>query len=438
MLHDDERLISVKLCYGGPAKFAEGGLAAAGQAVADAGRFGDEMVVHVNRREFDELRHKWGDPHVNPDTGLPEFWGLKDLWHSVKDYVVPVGAAAAGAFLPGIGSAVGSALPGVAGLLGSTGTQALATGLLGAGAGALLGGGKGALYGGLGGVLGSYGGDLLMNGGSSALGSLLGGGDSLAAASAENAGLDLGGASGGSGAAGSLLSNLGGGNSKLGSAVLTAALDLAGNAMDQGAAPGEKANKKAWKQAQAQFNQPLPVYENPRRRSNYTGVPDATTQGEQTYFDNNHFASGGKVEDRLPNADDPYYTDGPYNPDFAKSDSGMDPISWLGYLLGAQKQYPEVADGKSDREHHASGGHVGYVQNHTGDDGRSDKIKALLSPNEYVVDAETVSLLGNGSPEAGAAQLDQLRANIRKHKGSALAHGAISPDALPADQYLRS
>ena len=47
-----------------------------------------------------------------------------------------------------------------------------------------------------------------------------------------------------------------------------------------------------------------------------------------------------------------------------------------------------------------------------------------------------MSLLGNGSPEAGAAQLDQLRANIRKHKGSALAAGAISPDALPADQYI--
>ena len=377
MLHDDDRLVSVKLCYGGTAKFAKGGLAAAGQAVSDAGRFGDEMVVHINRREFDELRQKWGDPHVNPDTGLPEFWNLKDVWHAVKPYVAPVGAAAAGAFLPGIGSAVGSVLPGVASVLGTTGTQALATGLLGAGAGALLNGGKGAIYGGLGGVLGSYGGDLLQNGASSAIGSLLGGGaGNLDSAAAESI---LGGG-GGSGAAAGLLDSLGGGGgsgSKIGSAALMAALDLAGNALDKGNT--DKAAKKAQQQAQAQFNAPLPVYNDPRKRTAYTGVPDYTTQGEVNYFDNNHFADGGSV---------------------------------------------------------AEGGGTGYVHNTTGDSGRSDKIKALLSPNEYVVDAETTALLGDGSPEAGAKRLDEMRSAVRAHKGSALAQGQISPDALHPLQYL--
>ena len=365
MLSDDERLISVRLYSGGPARFAEGGLVNAADEVAGAGRFGDEMVVHINRREFEELRQKWGEPHVNPDTGLPEFFNLKDLWKDVKDYAAPVGAGLAGAFLPGIGEAVGGMLPGEAGLLGSTGTQALATGLLGAGAGALINGGKGALYGGLGGVLGSYGGDLLQNGSSSALGSLLGGGaDSLESDAAKSL---LGGGS--EGAIGNLLG--GGGGNRLGGAALAAAVNLAGNAMDQGGDEDEK-SKKAWKKAQQQNQQPLPVYVNPRKRNGYTGVPDYTTQGEAEYFDNNY----------------------------------------------------------------AEGGPVGYVANETGDHGRSDKIEALLSPNEYVIDAETVSLLGNGSPEAGAAQLDQLRANIRKHKGSALAAGAISPDALPADQYI--
>jgi len=362
MITDDERHIPVRLCMGGRPGFAEGGLAHAADAVTSAGRFGDDMVIHINRREFEELRRNWGEPHINPDTGLPEFWNLKDLWNDVKDYVAPVGALAAGALLPGIGSALGSALPGVAGLLGSTGTQALATGLLGAGAGALINGGKGALMGGLGGVLGSYGGDLLRNGGSSALGSLVGGGDSLFRASAGNA---LGDSAAG------LLGGGGMGTGAIAPALLMAALNLGGSAAQKD--KSKKVAKGDYEDAQEQFNQPLPQYTNPRRRVPYYGVPDYTQQGEQTYFTNNHFADGGPV---------------------------------------------------------------GYAAGGNADDGRSDRIEAVLSPGEYVMDAETVALLGNGSTEAGAARLDGLRQNIRKHKGSALAAGAISPDALSPEQYI--
>ena len=69
--------------------------------------------------------------------------------------------------------------------------------------------------------------------------------------------------------------------------------------------------------------------------------------------------------------------------------------------------------------------------------GRSDDIPVLVSPNEYVMDAETVSLLGNGDPRAGAKALDQFRVSVRKHKGKALAKGAISPDAKRPEQYMR-
>jgi hypothetical protein len=69
--------------------------------------------------------------------------------------------------------------------------------------------------------------------------------------------------------------------------------------------------------------------------------------------------------------------------------------------------------------------------------GRSDEIDAKLSDGEYVFDAETVALLGDGSSKAGAAQLDALRERIRAHKGAALAKGKISPDAKPAEQYLK-
>jgi hypothetical protein len=68
--------------------------------------------------------------------------------------------------------------------------------------------------------------------------------------------------------------------------------------------------------------------------------------------------------------------------------------------------------------------------------GRSDSIDAKLSDGEYVIDSETVALLGDGSSKAGAAKLDQFRANIRKQKGKALSKGKISPDAESPERYL--
>lgn len=69
-------------------------------------------------------------------------------------------------------------------------------------------------------------------------------------------------------------------------------------------------------------------------------------------------------------------------------------------------------------------------------DGRSDDIPAVLSDGEYVMDAETVALLGNGSNKAGAAQLDRFRANVRKHKGKELAKGRFSVNAKAPQAYM--
>jgi hypothetical protein len=60
----------------------------------------------------------------------------------------------------------------------------------------------------------------------------------------------------------------------------------------------------------------------------------------------------------------------------------------------------------------------------------------MLSDCEYVIDAETVALLGDGSSKAGAKKLDDLRVKIRKHKGKKLAKGKFSHDAKPADKYM--
>lgn len=69
-------------------------------------------------------------------------------------------------------------------------------------------------------------------------------------------------------------------------------------------------------------------------------------------------------------------------------------------------------------------------------DGRSDDVPAMLSRGEYVIDAETMALLGNGDPFAGADKMDEWRVNVRKHKGRQLMKGGISPDAKMPNQYM--
>jgi hypothetical protein len=68
-------------------------------------------------------------------------------------------------------------------------------------------------------------------------------------------------------------------------------------------------------------------------------------------------------------------------------------------------------------------------------DGQADKIPAMLSDGEYVMDAESVSALGNGSSEAGAKKLDEFRMNLRKHKRSAPI-GKIPPKTKKLNKYM--
>lgn len=72
-----------------------------------------------------------------------------------------------------------------------------------------------------------------------------------------------------------------------------------------------------------------------------------------------------------------------------------------------------------------------------GGSGRDDTIDAKLSDGEYVMDAETVALLGDGSTTAGARRLDQMRAKIREHKGKSMARGKFSANAKSPLAYLK-
>ncbi len=72
-----------------------------------------------------------------------------------------------------------------------------------------------------------------------------------------------------------------------------------------------------------------------------------------------------------------------------------------------------------------------------GGSGRDDTIAARLSDGEYVMDAETVALLGDGSTTDGARRLDQMRAKIRQHKGKSMARGKFSANAKSPLAYLK-
>ena len=78
-------------------------------------------------------------------------------------------------------------------------------------------------------------------------------------------------------------------------------------------------------------------------------------------------------------------------------------------------------------------GIIGYLNGYSG--GQDDDINAKLSDGEYVIDASTVSDLGDGNNANGAKKLDQMRRNIREHKRG----GSIKmpPKAKSLLSYMR-
>jgi len=68
-------------------------------------------------------------------------------------------------------------------------------------------------------------------------------------------------------------------------------------------------------------------------------------------------------------------------------------------------------------------------------DGTSDSVAAMLANGEFVIPADVVSNLGNGSNDAGAEVLDEFLKVIREHKQSANAK-KLPPDSKGALAYL--
>lgn len=117
-------------------------------------------------------------------------------------------------------------------------------------------------------------------------------------------------------------------------------------------------------------------------------------------------------------------------------------INYYSYGYGPEEQFfkdnalpsmPTEEEKKKQKTQTAAMGR--YVKG--GGTGTSDSIPAKLSDGEYVIDAQTVSMLGDGSSDAGAAKLDAMRENIRKHKGSALAKGKFAPNSKAPLSYVK-
>jgi hypothetical protein len=104
---------------------------------------------------------------------------------------------------------------------------------------------------------------------------------------------------------------------------------------------------------------------------------------------------------------------------FSFAEGGMVPQ----HPMGAPEFYSEGGAGTT------------YIQGRG--DGTSDQIPAMVANSEFVLPADVVSALGNGSSDSGADILDQFIRTIREHKHS------NPPDELPPEskgplEYLSS
>lgn len=360
----------------------------AAQHVRRAGRFGDTELVHLTKRELGYLSRVWGPPTTNPITGLPEYW-----FGDVLKWIAPVAVPAITEAIGGSGTLgdIGNWLGAGSQWASTVGSGALGA-LTGAAAHGLTGGDAllGALTGGLSGAIVPTAGGALgfemqppFN-----IGTLF---DVASMANGPAAAVSAGDPTGGQGPA------FLGGSSPLGPvsqgaqtaaggvnwgkilpALAMAGLAAAGSGGGQqqpASASSSSARPQSW------VNYQFPTGRLERKRN----TKDATVPGEYNFFEDN----------RTPDV----------------------PISAArgGYLMSPAAQ-------------------MGHIRGPG--DGRADVIPANVSNDEYVLDAETMALLGNGSPAAGAKKMDMFRKKLRTHKGGALAKGRFSPDAKSIEGYL--
>ena len=515
--------------------YARGGLAVSGKQLARMGQGGDRQLAHINDREAEVLRRMGGQGTVNPNTGLREYKGLKN----VLKVALPIAATLVAGPL---GAAIGTSLTAGTALAGTVAAPILGGAIVGGGSAALQGAlsgdlnfrdiALGAVSGGIGGLAPGITSELaqqfpnlspaavraIAGGATGALGSAVTGGDPVQGIAR--------------GAIGSFFApTVAKGMENMTQRASTFVNDqmqaMAGNMKPQPTVP----NYEISNMMSDQF---APVTSMDYDPTDFGRMVDVTTPSpiavdyNQPYFQQQYgdFAAklpatvseldlGGlqpesaapinpMVAQTGPDITDmtktDFYTEGqqgvmadiksllpkgilPENLNFADLALGAVALSAAGGLSGDDKM--TIAkfeqDGFFDRPtdtidfisiradanragvslsqflnsnlyrsnkdkyyidndtmYAAEGGIMdapGYVSGPG--DGRDDVINARLSDGEYVIDAESVSMLGDGSNVAGAKMLDDMRKKLRMHKGKVLAKGRFSPDAKSPLEYMR-
>jgi hypothetical protein len=424
-LADGDAPLVVRIFFTRPTAFKNGGLARAASSVQSAGRGGDDILLHINPEEYDFLKSQWGEPSVNPHTGLPEYGLFSKIKKALKFEGFNVKKIVKGVIKDPTRLIFG---------IDPLGTKI---------------------------------GNTVMNDNKKALVNQLGGATEDTYREAEARGMDTGLARNLHQVAG-LVAGFYGGNAL-------------GNLASTGLSNIAAANTLAPVTTTAQYTNGMinPVVTTAGQTST-NAVANMANAGASALSNLGPKAAnyaknpenwgtiakaagalgalgGGGAEEAAP-PDAPSSPGLKYLP-FNREQSGQD-FNWYTYGEGPEQKFyegnvlpefvPEAPEEpKPPGARHGglfhSGGGAGATGTWEGEEryvrgpgtGRSDSIEARLSDGEYVFTAEDVALLGDGSSEAGAKRLDEWRTNLRKHKGGALARGKISPDAKAPMAYLK-
>ena len=439
--------------------FARGGLA----SLAHRGRGGDTMLAHINPVEAMRLRQMGGSGAINPETGLPEYGFLKNLFKVALPFIINY-------FVPGLGTAFGAAAGSTAAAMTSAAiTGGLTSGLTG---GSVL---KGALTGAVMGGAGDWAG--------SAIGSQF---PSLSPQMAGYAGNALAGGVAGAasgqgfgrgavmGAAGKYLGNqISGMGTNMEPGAWRTGVETAGQNIGRGLTAGMDPRaaivggglsalltgafpKPGQTPAELAVNAPADPLARPASAGNNMSQDSGGSPLAQIGKGFNLSTalpllalagmSGAPAEvqaavPQMSPEQKEYFNRPTVKLDWQRmgEDASRSGQSLTAYMAG---NWPAVSSGRYNVPGMARGGALNQIAQMQGEiqgdgDGRDDTVEARLSDGEYIFDAETVALLGDGSTSEGAKRLDQMRMNIRAHKGKVLAKGKISPDALSPLAYLK-
>lgn len=478
--------------------YARGGLRVAARRLQSAGRGGDSMLAHINPREAEMLRRMGGSGTVNPNTGLREYKGGKNILGAV----LPI---ALSFIAPGIGTLIGTTL-GASGVAASM----LGSAVIGGLSSAIAGGDplKGAVLGGLGGGFGetvgstlaptlSSGaqgliGNALVGGATGALtgqgfgkGALMGLAGGVLGQAAQGVGEGALGAGFGAGAkfAGNMLTAgfnprqaiMGGALSGLATGLTTAGynpfnkpsqevvaemretpsgvgkLNTEFTAGEQAINPetGEAyypAGRPPTQQAAAAGEQAAPgtppTAAAAQKPSDLLSLKNVGTLALVSQLAASRPPDVNQAIQGLSPQQQEYFNRPTVRWDWQKmqNDANAQNMSLSQYMA---TYWPQVTSGAYNMARGGAygmgGGPLGAVARlaRGSGSGRDDTINARLSDGEYVMDAETVAMLGDGSTDAGARRLDEMRAQLRRHKGKTLAKGKFSPNAKSPLAYLK-